>query len=371
MRRAGLYLCVLVLATGQACKGEGILRYNGGELPQTLSEWGLFQGELRQLQPVDGVVPYDLNTPLFSDYAHKFRTMSLPPGEAAPYNPDQVFALPVGTVISKTFYFEDSEIESIDGSAPSASPDGRRLIETRILVHTDDGWLGLPYVWDEAMTEARLKIAGAGFLIVRNDALGGTRELHYAVPDMNQCASCHVTNAAEHENAMTPIGPAARHLNRDYAYADGTTENQLTHWQSIGFLSDAPAPETAPRHAVWNEPETGSVDERARAYLDANCAHCHSPTGPARTSGLNLRSDVAGRPHWGVCKTPVAAGRGSGGFSYDIVPGNPDRSILFFRMASVDPGIMMPEIGRSVEHTEGVALMRQWIASLEGSCAGL
>ena len=162
---------------------------------------------------------------------------------------------------------------------------------------------------------------------------------------------------------MLPIGPRVAQLNRDYAY-EGGVENQLAHWTSAGALTGSPEPAVAPRHPVWNDPATGSLDERARAWLEINCAHCHNPDGPARTSNLDLRYAQTDPTLLGVYKSPVAAGRGSGDRLHDIVPGQPDRSILVFRLESVDPGVMMPELGRSLIDAEGLALVRRWIEAM-------
>ncbi|MBL0967083.1 MAG: hypothetical protein IBJ05_09720, partial [Blastomonas sp.] len=116
---------------------------------------------------------------------------------------------------------------------------------------------------------------------------------------------------------------------------------------------------------VWNDPSTGSLDQRARAYLMVNCAHCHNPKGSASNSGLFLNYGAAAdRTTTGVYKRPVAAGRGSGGREFAILPGQPDQSIMIHRMASTEPGVAMPEVGRSMVHEEGVALIRAWISSL-------
>jgi hypothetical protein len=96
-----------------------------------------------------------------------------------------------------------------------------------------------------------------------------------------------------------------------------------------------------------------------------NCAHCHNPEGPAHTSGLDLSWSQSDPALWGVLKRPVAAGRGSAGFEFSIEPGHPERSILVHRMASDDPGVMMPELGRTLVDERGVALMREWIAGME------
>ncbi len=113
------------------------------------------------------------------------------------------------------------------------------------------------------------------------------------------------------------------------------------------------------------DPDEGDLFSRARSYLDGNCAHCHSPGRPADTSGLYLDYSETREVNWGVNKPPVAAGRGSGGLEVDIKPGEPDRSILLYRVNSADPGIMMPELGRSLIHREGVDLIEKFIESLD------
>ena len=110
--------------------------------------------------------------------------------------------------------------------------------------------------------------------------------------------------------------------------------------------------------------KTGSLDARARAWLEINCAHCHNPAGPARNSGLDLLASQTNPTAYGVYKAPVAAGRGSGGREFDIVPGQPDKSIMVYRIASTDGGIMMPELGKRLVHEEGLALIREWIAAM-------
>ena len=114
--------------------------------------------------------------------------------------------------------------------------------------------------------------------------------------------------------------------------------------------------------------EIASLQQRSRAYLDANCGHCHNPTGAADTSALHLNIDAPVDRNFGVCKTPVAVGRGSGDRPYDIYPGRPDDSILVYRMQHTDPAIAMPELGRSAIHVEGVALISEWIANMSGEC---
>jgi uncharacterized repeat protein (TIGR03806 family) len=308
-----------------------------------------FDGTVQQGN--EGVVPFDLNTPLFSDYARKWRFLYLPPGTSMTYHDTDSFDMPVGTAILKTFWYP------ADMRAPE---DDVRVIETRLLAHLPDGWRGVSYLWNDEQTEAYAEIAGATVPVSWVDLAGEPQATDYAVPNANQCKQCH----EEEQDVMRPVGPKARHLNRDFAFADGTA-NILTKLAEVGYLTGAPAdPADAPRAAVFDDEATGTEDERARAWLDINCAHCHNPTGPARTSGLDLRAAQTDPYMFGICKTPVAAGQGSCGLQYDIVPGMPDQSILMCRVESVAPGVRMPELGRTLVHAESAALIRSWIGAM-------
>jgi uncharacterized repeat protein (TIGR03806 family) len=295
------------------------------------------------------VIPYVLRSALFSDYAEKYRFIKLPPGTHATYSADDVFDFPVGTVIAKTFAFPR------DARDPTL---GRRLIETRVLKHEPEGWVGLPYVWNKEQTDANLDVAGDTVDVSWIHTDGRPRTDNYLIPNANQCKGCH--KAGE---IMKPIGPKARNLNGDFAYHEGT-ENQLAHWSKTGALVAAPAPDLAPRNAVWDDPSSGTLDARARAWLEINCAHCHNPAGAARNSGLDLLASQRNPTSFGINKPPVAAGIGSGGLAFDIVPGHPEQSILAYRIGSTHPGIMMPELGKRLVHEEGVALIRQWITAM-------
>ncbi|HXJ92744.1 MAG TPA: SO2930 family diheme c-type cytochrome [Terriglobia bacterium] len=319
--------------------------------PAKLSAWRLFVGRAADLHPNNAVVPYDINTPLFSDYALKHRFVWMPPGTSVKYRPHDVFDFPVGTIFSKTFAF------------PVEGHHGERLIETRLLVRTAARWVGLPYVWNQAQTEATLDIDADPVPVEFIDDGGRVHQTNYNIPNANQCKECH-----ELKKTMEPLGPNARNLNKTYFYAKGPA-NQLEHWKEIGYLADAPTSAQAPRAAVWNDPSTGDLDARARSYLDINCGTCHRPGAAAATSALYLNLAENDAEHLGVCKAPVSAGRGSGNLLFDIVPGEPQESIIVHRMDSTEPKVMMPEIGRTLTHAEGVDLIRQWISTLPGTCA--
>ncbi len=316
------------------------------KFPNKLSEYGFFEGNISAQKPSKGITPYELITPLFSDYASKIRFIQLPSGSSVAYNPDSVFQFPVGTRIVKTFYYP------IDARNPNAT---RRLMETRVLCHEPTGWVALPYIWNEDQTEAYLEVAGGTSLVSYKDAKGKKQQVNYVVPNVNQCKGCH-----ERDGKMTPIGPSARQMNAIMPYEHGA-ENQLDYWsrtkQMTGLVVNRPA-------FVSYLDEKAPLNERVKAYLDINCAHCHNPQGPAKSSGLFLDYRYYGTTAYGMMKSPVAAGRGSGGLLYDIVAEKPNESILHYRMNSQDPGVMMPELGRTIIHQEGVALIREWIKSI-------
>lgn len=331
---------ILVFLTG--CSRQ-VRQYVNEPYPTKLSTWHLFTGKPAELHPNERVIPYDLNTPLFSDYATKYRFVWMPPGTSASYSPTESFEFPAGTIFSKTFAYQESGKQ--------------RLIETRLLVHGEYGWAVLPYVWNEGQSEAVLEVAADPTVVHWNQ-----QTIDYVIPNVNQCKECH-----EKAKAVIPIGPKARNLNKDFDYADGRA-NQLAYWTRIGYLQGAPPPEQAPRAAVWDDPKSATLETRARTYLDVNCGHCHNPDGSANTSGLYLTAGQTDPMRLGFCKVPVSAGQGSGDLLFDIVNGKPDESILFRRMDSVVPKVMMPELGRTVVHHEGVELIREWIRSMQGQC---
>jgi len=304
--------------------------------------------------PKAGVVPYDLNTPLFSDYATKYRTVWLPPGTSIRYVASGRFDFPVGTVITKSFGFAADVRQA-------TSP--VQWVETRVLVRGPDGWKGTSYLWDDSYTDAQITVGGEILNPSFIGTLGQTEEPNYLVPSQAQCPKCH-----DDGDTMYTLGPSAEQLNRTFDY-DAGPENELAHWARLGLLTGAPPPAQAPVLAVWNDPSTGDVTARARAYLQANCGYCHDGSGgEARTTGLVLTGTEVDPTALGICKTPIAAGKAAQGELYDVVPGQPDASILIYRVTQTAPSLAMPEIGRSLEHIEGVALLSEWVTALPGSC---
>ena len=302
----------------------------------TLAAYRLF-ADARATQPNSRVTPYTLNTPLFSDYALKHRYVFVPPGKTIGYRAAGALDFPVGTTLVKTFaYPADMRVKG--------SPE--RFLETRLLIRKADGWTAYPYVWNAAGTEAVLKKAGAKLDAAWIHTDGRQRQVRWSVPNVNQCKGCHASG-----DAIIPIGPKAWNLG----------EKQLAGWTKLGLMAAATG---VPKVPAWDEAKAPAAI-RAQAYIDVNCAHCHNAKGPASNSGLFLEWDQPDRVAHGIGKRPVAAGRASADLDFAIAPGHPDRSILVHRMQSTEPGVMMPELGRTLTHEEGVALVREYVAGLK------
>ncbi|MCR4317695.1 MAG: hypothetical protein NUW37_15245 [Planctomycetes bacterium] len=331
------------------------VRFNPDDpAPERLSAFNLFDGSPHK--PRKNVLYYDLATPLFSDYAVKYRHVWMPEGKSAKYMPELPFDFPVGTIIAKTFAFP------LDFRNPSK---GERIIETRLLILRPGGWDVLPYIWNEAQTDATLKKTGLITNVSFIDANGETNNINYIVPNTNQCKACH-----DAHGKFGPIGPVARQLNNTIKYPDGAEANQLSKWIDSGILSDVPEIATIDSIPAWDDENSGTIAERARAYLEINCAHCHNPAGPGRTAGLDLRYSQVDPYKFGVRRNSVSAGPATGGFLHDIEPGNPAESIIVHRMSSTELGTMMPELGRTTVHKEAVELVSSWIAEMNPSGTG-
>ena len=348
LRRRGIWI-VALLVCGLGCSQKPVQSHLHTPFPKKLSEWHLFTATSPTLLPNKGVVPYDLNTPLFSDYADKYRFVWMPPGSSAQYRDEDPFEFPVGTILAKTFAFP------LDGRPTD------RLIETRLLVRGNAGWTPLPYIWDDKQEDATLQLVPDPVPVKWTSSSGKVHDFTYVIPNANECHQCHDNN-----KVLLPIGPKARNLNKDLVYTEGT-ENQIDHWTRTGYLTGAPAANARPKVPRWDDPATGTVDDRAHAYLDNNCAHCHQPGGQAGYTGVDFRYQQTDPSHQGRCKTPNSAGM-VGGLRFDVVPGRPDESILIYRLESTAPKTSMPAIGRDVVHEEGVKLLREWIAALPGGC---
>lgn len=355
----------------------GVVIFTAASAPAKLSAWRLLLSDGQSLTLQQGVLPYSVNTPLFSDYAHKFRTVWLPAGTQMNYTVSGPLQFPVGAIVTKSFFYPraTAQVAGAIGAMKSVQVEGgetvdlvaNRLLETRLMVREPSGrWGAVAYVWDADQRDATLVRAGQNIAIELVDDQGSRTPFTYAVPNDAQCVTCHATNVST--GRFEAIGPKAHNMNRSYAYAGGNF-NQLDHLASLQMLAGYTG--SAPAMTVWNDP-SASITDRARAYLDVNCASCHNSAGRSGDTGLWLGLDITEPLRLGVCKTPVG-GQQNARFSYDVAPGDADASFLYFRLSnyrnnSDPPRVAMPELGRHVFDAEGNALVRAWINAMPAGC---
>ncbi len=303
----------------------------GSVFPQLLSETGCFD-PVDPKQPAAGLIPYDLNTPLWSDGAIKERWMALPNGTTVDRDADGDFLFPIGTVLIKNFSIGDT------------------LAETRLFIrHDDGGWAGYSYEWNAAQTDATL-LADSKIAVVNGQS--------WFYPSGAQCVQCHtdVSNRA--------LGPEIAQLNKDFTYpSTGLTGNQLETLEHIGVftvpLGDIPA--NLPALAAVDD-FAYSAEDRARAYLHANCAFCHRPDGPGQ-GPEDFRYWIASTQIGAINVPPTQSDLGIPD-ALLIYPGNPGKSILSLRMHALD-GSRMPPLATSVVDPDGTGAVDEWIRSID------
>lgn len=347
-RTTAWWLCLLASCAREPERAETT------NATQALSELGLFSDAAAQT-PAEGVLPYDVNAVLFADQAEKLRFIAIPKGEQARFDELGFWDYPDGSTFIKTFYFYD------DARTPEL---GRTLLETRIIERDRGTWTGRTYLWNEAQTEAYRYKTGKNLQVDWTDLEGTAHTQTYRVPNDNECKTCH-----SKDHTFEPLGPRTRQLNREHEY-DGEPDNQIDYLDAHGWVTGDITP-AAERFTLADPYGSAPIEQRARAYLDANCSHCHRPGGEAGSTALDLRAETLEPYSLGVCRAPVAAGPGSGGRHFDIVPGDPDASILVFRMESTDPELKMPELPTLTADSKGAELVRAWIAAMptDASCA--
>lgn len=325
-----------------AAQAESVDIHWDGRFEKQLSAYNLFADPAAQA-PNEGLLPYTITSPLFTDYALKDRFIYLPPNTSMAYDQWEAFEFPVGAAMVKTFSYP------ADFRDPEKNV---RRLETRLMIHTEKGWKGAAYLWNDAQTDADLKIVGAQVPLEWTHTDGSIRSTTYLVPNMNECRFCH-----RGRGEVKPLGIKARQLR-------GT--GVLQDWVERGVLTGLPDVSEIPALVAWDD-TSEDLDARAAAYFDINCAHCHNPMGLASYTRLDLSYQQENAHYRGVYHRPTAAGNSSRGRFFAIVPGDPEGSFLLHRMNSTEPQIRMPQTGRTVVHDEGVALIREWIVSLGDS----
>ena len=317
-----------------------------GTIPRLLSQTGVFRN-VTNLTPEGILIPYDLNVPFWSDGAQKTRWACVPHGELIHFSPTGEWSFPPGTVFVKNFEMATNEL----------NPTQTRRLETRLLVcDAAGGVYGVTYKWRADHSDAELLETNLTEDILIKTATG-VREQQWYYPSRADCLTCHTANAGY------VLGVKTRQLNRDLEYPEGKTQNQLVAWRNRGLLdasfSDADV-KTFPRLARVNDPAR-SLEDRARSYLDANCANCHRPGGTVASFDARYDTPLSGQ---NIVDGPVLIDQRIDGARV-IAPHDAWRSIMLFRVNTTE-AYRMPPLARNTIDAAGVELIRQWIESLPG-----
>jgi uncharacterized repeat protein (TIGR03806 family) len=332
--------------------------------PQKLSETGLF-ASTKDLTPAPGLIPYSVNSQLWSDGAVKERYLAIPgtgkidfdaitypqPSPGAPAG----YRFPNGTVAVKTFFMDMEQ----------GNPASRKRLETRLLVFEqvpgtqemgDQVWQGYTYIWNDDQTDAVLAGKNGKDVVLRikdASASGGVREQTWHFPSRAQCSMCHTTPA------KYVLGLNTLQLNKDYDYGNGHVMNQIAAWEKLGmFEKPLPKPvKDLPKLVDYHDAHA-SVTDRARSYLHSNCAHCHVKWGGGNAefqllATLDLKDT-------GTIGVPPAHGAFGIAQPAILSPGHPEKSLVLHRMKLTGLG-RMPHIGSSVVDKEGVDVVEAWL----------
>jgi uncharacterized repeat protein (TIGR03806 family) len=349
------YIYILDLfATGQ---DGGVIRKlvrEGGvpDPPEKLSDLGAFVN-LQTLEPAPGIIPYDVNTPLWTDGAAKNRWIALPnngshnsAAEQIKFDAEGNWKFPAGTVLIKHFGLPNN----------ARNPDQIVKMETRFLVFTTDGAYGLTYKWNDAGTEAYL--IDVDEAVSRNitmwDANGNTSTQRWDYPTRQQCMQCHGSVAGY------ALGVKTRQLNKDLRYPSGITANQLETWNHLGmFQQDIGDPGDYPVSAPIGDTKSSEA-MRVRSYMDANCSYCHRPNGVE--GAFDGRSAVSLYDQ-ALINTAVVSHASPAGAKI-VVPGHASSSELWRRDRSTGPE-KMPPLGRQVVDQTYINVLTSWINGLD------
>ena len=296
------------------------------EFKPTLSEMGIYSGDIADLVPADGVQQYELNTILYTDYAKKQRLVRLPNCQTMGHNDDLLPTYPNNTIVTKTFYYDLNETDNTEDN---------KIIETRVIIKINGAWHLGNYVWNDAQTEAVLDNNASIVPFDYVNETGTTVSLNYEIPSFDQCIQCHHTYNEE----IILIGPNLRNMNFVPSF---TSQNQLDYFIDNGLLSGIESASEVGVMPNW-EDTSASLSDRGRAYLDVNCAHCHRPGGEVPDF---LNTD----------------------FRYEV-PLNESGIVegveeIKSRFNSTVFGFGMPLIGRTILHEEGKTLLFEYLDSL-------
>jgi len=290
-----------------------------------LSDYGLFKGKIADLVPNDQGISYELASALFTDYADKKRVIFLPKGKKIVASDDGLPNFPDGTIIAKTFFYPQRGTPQNSKSV---------LLETRLLINEKGQWNAATYQWNSTQNEAFLLADSAAVPVLFLDGKSIKRQTNYIIPSRTDCIACH-----RQGDRILPIGPKIRNLNR-VVFRDNDTIQQLEYLKGKGVI-DIPSwskLSSLPDDQDHNQ----TTEQRARAYLEVNCAHCHNPRGTAYMTMLDLRFESP------VTETGIWL----------------KQAKIIGRM-SVLGEMHMPQKGTTMLHEEGVILIKDYLKSLK------
>lgn len=349
-----LYLCVLGMhggEDGQVLRLQRAVPGEGNAFPRLLSKTGVFS-DLASLTPEAGVIPYDVNSPLWSDGAHKTRWMMVPGNgqDPVPENDRIDFAaegswkFPIGTVFIKHFELALDE----------SDPDTRKRLETRLLICGTSGVFGATYRWNEDGTDAELLNGALKETFAIRQSGGGTRQQTWQYPSPADCLACHT------QTAGYVLGMKTNQMNRAYHYKFGVDQNQLQALSDAGFFRtpiDRSQISRLPR-LVPIDDTTADLETRVRSYLDANCASCHRPAG--------VRSNFDARFETPLAETRLIEGQLQKDFGLPdarvVKPREAFKSMLVLRL--LDATHKMPPLGSTERDLTAIDTLCRWIDSL-------
>jgi uncharacterized repeat protein (TIGR03806 family) len=328
-----------------------------------LSDYKFFAGEMKNQVPSLNVLPYAPASTLFTDYAHKKRFVWMPNGTKATYvADDKVLELPIGAALIKSFYYDNVQPDNTT-----------KIIETRIMIRKSTGWIFADYVWNAEQTEAFLDLAGSNVSVTWKDENNNIKTVSsYRIPSEVQCIICHKSKEMINNVEVVkhiPIGIKPQNMNFNYNYG-AETKNQLTKWIEKGYLeNNFSLPSPANTIVDYND-TSKSLELRARSYLDINCAHCHQADRHCDYRPMRFSFSESGAPNglgltnMGVCVNTQDMQDFPPALSKIVTPGNVNRSMMYYRLNTVNESYRMPLHGRTMIHQEGVTLIQQWINSL-------
>ena len=324
--------------------------------PKFLSQTGAFTN-LATLTPRSGLIPFDVNSPLWSDGSHKQRWVAIPnngthntAAEQVTYRETGSWDFPIGTVLVKHFALPVDE----------RNPAIEKPLETRFFVRGSNGvYYGVTYRWNDEGTDAELMTAGGSRQMTVTKSDGTTRTQRWDFPSRADCRTCHTTTA---DNVL---GVRSHQMARDFTYGlTGRTSNQLETWNALGIFGSSFGnrdPRALP-HAVDPHDPHASLDQRVKSYLDANCSHCHHPEGVAANFDASFNVPLFAQ---GIIKGAINFPI-NGPDDVVVEPGNTALSVMHAR-ASVTGTNQMPPLGKNVVDDKAVALITDWIKSLNST----